>query len=183
MHSADKMLFQHGLEESIDDACRRFYEDDHHFGPIVKHFAEGVVLVDRKNGTPKHRHYHLDDSGLLWFWPSNIRKSRLCIPDNGRLKERVIREKHDVFTSAHPGVGKTEFSVQQDYYWKGLSRDVDRYVASCETCQRVKARQTKPPGTLNPLPIPETRWADIYMDFIVKLQMSMWYDAILVIVD
>ena len=88
-----------------------------------------------------------------------------------------------VFTSAHPGVGKTEFSVQQDYYWKGLSRDVDRYVASCETCQRVKARQTKPPGTLNPLPIPETRWADISMDFIVKLQMSMGYDAILVIVD
>jgi hypothetical protein len=42
-----------------------------------------------------------------------------------------------------------------------------RYVSECDTCWKVKADYIKPRGPLQPLSIPEWKWDDISMDFIV----------------
>jgi hypothetical protein len=58
------------------------------------------------------------------------------------------------------------------------------YVALCDTCQRVKAEHQRPAGLLQPLKIPEWKWEEIGMDFIVGLPRSRpGYDSIWVIVD
>ncbi|POM79725.1 Retrotransposon protein, Ty3-gypsy subclass, partial [Phytophthora palmivora] len=65
-----------------------------------------------------------------------------------------------------------------------MSKYIQRYVNTCELCQRNKARQTKPPGLLQPLEIPEGRWIDISMDFMTALpRTEAGKDAIMVIVD
>ncbi|GMF66118.1 unnamed protein product [Phytophthora lilii] len=65
-----------------------------------------------------------------------------------------------------------------------MMKYIQRYVSTCEMCQRNKARQTKPPGLLQPLDIPRGRWVDISMDFVVSLPPSKDdYNAIMVIVD
>ena len=43
------------------------------------------------------------------------------------------------------------------------------YVAMCDVCQRVKAEHQRPAGLLHPLKIPEWKWEEIGMDFIVGL--------------
>jgi hypothetical protein len=43
--------------------------------------------------------------------------------------------------------------------------EIARYVAKCDTCQRVKAVHLKSVGPLNPLPVPSWKWDDISMDF------------------
>ena len=43
------------------------------------------------------------------------------------------------------------------------------YVAICDTCQRAKAEHQRPEGLLQPLKIPEWKWEEITMDFIVGL--------------
>ena len=61
---------------------------------------------------------------------------------------------------------------------------IARYVAECDTCQRVKVVHLKSAGPLHPLPIPSWKWEDISMDFIVGLpKTSKGFDSIWVIVD
>jgi hypothetical protein len=58
------------------------------------------------------------------------------------------------------------------------------YVALCDTCQRVKAEHQRPAKLLQPLKIPEWKWEEIGMDFIVRLPHTQaGYDLIWVIVD
>ncbi|GMF64445.1 unnamed protein product [Phytophthora fragariaefolia] len=65
-----------------------------------------------------------------------------------------------------------------------MSKYIQRYVNTCELCQRNKARQTKPPRLLQSLEIPEGRWIDVTMDFMVALpKTAAGKDAIMVIVD
>jgi hypothetical protein len=69
-------------------------------------------------------------------------------------------------------------------YWCGMKRDVTEYVALCDTCQRVKAELQRSAGFLQPLKIPEWKWEEIRMDFIVGLPRTQaGYDSIWVIVD
>jgi hypothetical protein len=65
-----------------------------------------------------------------------------------------------------------------------MKRDVPEYVALCDTCQRVKAEHQRPVGLLQPLKIPEWKWEEIEMDFIVGLPRTQaGYDSIWIIVD
>jgi hypothetical protein len=65
-----------------------------------------------------------------------------------------------------------------------MKRDIAEYVSLCDTCQRVKAEHQRPAGLLQPLKIPEWKWEEIRMDFIVGLPRTQaGYDKIWVIVD
>jgi hypothetical protein len=65
-----------------------------------------------------------------------------------------------------------------------MKRDVAAHVALCDTCHRVKAERQRPTGLLQPLKVPEWKWEEIGMDFIVGLPRSRdGYDSIWVIVD
>jgi hypothetical protein len=57
-------------------------------------------------------------------------------------------------------------------------------VAECDVCQRVKAEHQRPAGLLHSLKIPEYKWGEFGMDFIVSLPCtSPGYDSIWVIMD
>jgi hypothetical protein len=57
-------------------------------------------------------------------------------------------------------------------------------MALCDICQRVKAKHQRPARLLQPLKIPEWKWEEIRMDFIVGLpHTQVGYDSIWVIVD
>jgi hypothetical protein len=57
-------------------------------------------------------------------------------------------------------------------------------VSECETYQKVKADYMKPGGLLQPLSIPDWKWDDISMDFIVGLPLTAHnFDLIWVIMD
>jgi hypothetical protein len=65
-----------------------------------------------------------------------------------------------------------------------MKRHIAKYVSLCDTCQRVKALHQRPTGLLQPLKIPEWKWEEIGMDFIVGLPRTQTgYDLIWVMVD
>jgi hypothetical protein len=92
-------------------------------------------------------------------------------------------DEHDNPSKGHPGVFKTANFMTSKYYWPKMINTIRNYIKTCQKCQRNKYRQTKPPGQLQPLPIPETRWQEITMDFITDLPTSKDYNSIWVIVD
>jgi hypothetical protein len=74
--------------------------------------------------------------------------------------------------------------LKSRYWWYGMKRAVAEYVALCDNCQRVKAGRQRPTGLLQPLKIPQWKWEEISMDFIVGLPtMQSGYDSIWVIID
>ena len=65
-----------------------------------------------------------------------------------------------------------------------MKADVARHVEKCVTCEQVKAEHQRPAGMLEPLPIPEWKWDNIAMDFVVGLpKTTKGFDSIWVIVD
>jgi hypothetical protein len=100
------------------------------------------------------------------------------------MKESILREAHDSAYSIHPGSTKMYKDLKTRYWWNGMKRGVMEYVAMCDTCQRVKAEHHRPARLLQPLKIPEWKWEEIGMDFIVGLPCTqVGYDSIWVIVD
>jgi hypothetical protein len=62
-------------------------------------------------------------------------------------------------------------------------RVCSRYVKSCTTCARSKAKRHKPYGLLHQLPVPLRPWESISMEFIKQLPDSKGFTAILVVVN
>jgi hypothetical protein len=65
-----------------------------------------------------------------------------------------------------------------------MKREITKYVAVCDSCQRIKAEHHRPAGLLQPLQIPQWKWDEIGMDFIVGLPCTRTgYDCMWVVVD
>src|SRR4051812_8088112 len=70
------------------------------------------------------------------------------------------------------------------FWWPGIRKYIAYYVACCDICNRVKAEHQKPAGLLQPLQVPQWKWDDICMDFVMGLPRSVrGHDSIWVIVD
>jgi len=129
-------------------------------------------------GLGKAPNFTEDEQGTVWF------RNRICVPDIDHLRELILKEAHDSAYSIHPGSTKMYQDLKVKYWWYGLKRDVATHVALCDVCQRVKAEHQRPAGLLQPLKVPEWKWEEIGMDFIVGLPRTRdGYDSIWVIVD
>lgn len=107
----------------------------------------------------------------------------MYVPPVDALRSEVLSLAHDSPTAGHPGRDRTIDLVRRTYNWPGLPKDVARYVASCDTCQKSKPAHHAPYGLLKPLPVARRPWSSITWDYIGPLPASSNFDAILVIVD
>jgi hypothetical protein len=139
---------------------------------------EIVQEIKRNIKEEKSPGFSEDDEGVLWY------KGRICVPNIKELKEKIHREAHESAYSIHPTGNKMYHDLKATYWWYGMKRDVAEYVALCDTCQRVKAEHQRPVELLQPLQVPEWKWEEITMDFIVGLPRTQsGYDSIWMIVD
>ena len=60
--------------------------------------------------------------------------NRLCVPDVGDLRHRILQEIHNAPYSVHPGTTKMYHDVKGVYWWPGMKNDVATFVSSCLTC-------------------------------------------------
>lgn len=50
----------------------------------------------------------------------------------------ILRAHHDSILGGHFGANKTFNSIKKKYTWKGMKRDILKYVSGCEKCQKNK---------------------------------------------
>jgi hypothetical protein len=74
--------------------------------------------------------------------------------------------------------------LRQQFWWTGMKCEIACYVSECDTCRKINADYMKPGGLLQPLSIPNWKWDDISMNFIVGLSLiARKFDSIWVIMD
>ncbi|WVZ57861.1 hypothetical protein U9M48_008196 [Paspalum notatum var. saurae] len=123
-------------------------------------------------------HFQEDEQGTLWY------KNRICVPNVDSIRKWILSEAHDTAYSIHSGSTKMYYDLKERFWWYGMKRAVAEYVAICDTCQRVKAEHQRPAGLLQPLKMPEWKWKEITMDFIMGLPHTQkGYNLIWVVVD
>jgi hypothetical protein len=155
------------LEPTLEQDIRKGQKDDEKINEIRQ------LIIDRKS--PDFRE---DAKGVIWF------KDRLCVLDIKSIRELILKEAHETAYSIHPGNEKMYQDLKKRFWWYDMKREIAEYVARCDSCRRIQAEHQRPVGLLQSLQIPQWKWDEIGMDFIVGLPRTrVGYDSIWVVVD
>uniref|UniRef100_A0A6V7LZN9 RNA-directed DNA polymerase n=1 Tax=Bracon brevicornis TaxID=1563983 RepID=A0A6V7LZN9_9HYME len=83
----------------------------------------------------------------------------------------ILRENHGTPFSGHPGSQRLYQKLRLKYYWKGMKRDVEDFVAACKECQLNKlGKTTKVPMVV--YDAPESPFEQCAMDIVGPLTES-----------
>jgi hypothetical protein len=122
------------------------------------------------------RKYSTRDGVLLY-------KQKIILGQSPEIKAQVLKFVHSDPMAGHSGYDKTIQRAKQDFYWKGMRKEIKRFIKECDVCQQNKHENTRPAGLLQPLPIPTRVWTDISIDFVEGLPLSQRHSVVLVVVD
>ena len=104
---------------------------------LYKEIGEDVGLQDiiRKirDGTLVSTKYQVIE-GRLWS------KRRLVIPKASCFIPVILQEAHDSKVGGHSRVLKTVKRVQGSFFWKGMQKQIQHYVAECGICRRINTQ-------------------------------------------
>ncbi|WVZ81263.1 hypothetical protein U9M48_028656, partial [Paspalum notatum var. saurae] len=165
LHHTTTAAFE--AEPTLEQAIREHQKHDEKLQKIRELLKLGKAPYFRK-----------DEQRTLWY------KDRICVPNVDSINKLILSEAHDTAYSIHPGSTKMYYDLKERFWWYGMKRAVTEYVAICDTCQRVKAEHQRLAGLLQPLKVPEWKWEEITMDFIVGLPRTQkGYNSIWVVVD
>ncbi|CAI5947953.1 unnamed protein product [Closterium sp. NIES-65] len=148
--------------------------------PLLKGLFQHGYSVDAEIATAQTKKL------LQWEKDLAVRKGsgKIWVPNYAPLRQILLEEFHDVPYAGHFGSNKTLAGIAKYYYWPGMAADVQQFVTSCDTCQRMKSSKQKKAGLLQPLPVPERPWQVVSLDFITGLpSTSQGHDSILVVID
>ena len=82
---------------------------------------------------------HLTPQGLLYMEQED--RQRLVVPTT--LRQRILRECHDIPSVGHVGIRRTLELLERSYHWRGMRKDATQYVRTCPTCQMIKVDNRK----------------------------------------
>jgi len=105
---------------------------------------------------------------------------RYCVGPKSSLKEEILAELHGSQIGGHAGYYRTLYRVKAQFFWKGLIKQVKKFVAECRICQQTKIPPEKPLGLLHPLSNPSAIWEELSMDFITGLPTVRGHSVIVV---
>jgi hypothetical protein len=140
------------LEPTLEREIKEAQKNDEKINEIRQ-----LILEGRGND------FWEDAEGVVWF------KDRLCVPNVQSIRELILKEAHEIAYSIHPRSEKMYQDLKKKFWWYGMKREIVEHVAICDSCQRIKAEHQRLAGLLQPLQIPQCKWDEIGMDFIVGL--------------
>ena len=86
---------------------------------------------------------------------------KIVIPQ--KLRQKVLDWYHKFLM--HPGRDRTEKTISQHFYWKGMHKDIENHCKKCKKCQLSKKKHTKY-GHLPPKEAEAIPWDKLCVDCI-----------------
>ncbi|GJS06247.1 putative reverse transcriptase domain-containing protein [Tanacetum coccineum] len=136
------------------------------------------MLLENSKGLEKFRMEKLEPRADVTLYLNG----RSWLPCYGDLRTVIMHESHKSKYSIHPGSDKMYQDMKKLYWWPNMKANIATYVSKCLTCAKVKAEHQRPSGLLVQPDIPQWKWDNITMDFVIP-KSSQGYNIIWVIVD
>jgi hypothetical protein len=94
----------------------------------------------------------------------------LVVPST--LTEAVMAAAHDDLLAGHFGEKRTIERVRQHYWWRGMFSQIERWVATCPTCQQRNNPKGRTPGLLQSIPAASRPFQRLGVDLVGPLPQS-----------
>jgi len=79
------------------------------------------------------------EDGLSWEQDGIVyMEGRIYVPNNKRLKRKILWENHNVVDVEHPGQQRMLELLKINYWWPGLKENVKKYMQGCFKYQQNK---------------------------------------------
>ena len=98
--------------------------------PFCKHISKQLL-----NGKAPHHKFDtfIHIKGLLYKHVSDAGKKFLALVIPKSWKFTILVEAHDKL--GHQGNNHTYCLIKRQYYWKGMNKDIRKYIANCILCR------------------------------------------------
>jgi hypothetical protein len=102
---------------------------------------------------------------------------------DNNLRLQILAAMHSSALGGHSGFPVTYSRLKKYFHWTGMKSEVKSFVQNCQICQQAKPERVRYPGLLQPLPVPDSAWEIVSLDFVEGLPKSGSFNCILVVVD
>lgn len=185
-----KIVYKRGIDNSAADALSRKPPTDQLLAVSTSTPQWLDEIVASYHSDPKatelltklvvsvvHDKYFFLVNGLIRY------KDKIWLGSSVELQSKVFHALHSSAVGGHSGAPATYHRIKQLFFWPNMKSNILHWVQSCKNFQQAKPDRAKYPGMLQPLPVPNSAWAIISMDFIEGLPQSGSANAILVVID
>ncbi|UYV83362.1 K02A2.6-like, partial [Cordylochernes scorpioides] len=124
--------------------------------PFVGFVSADIIKQHQPTASP----FSIDTNGLHTITRKGVIK--IIIPET--LQHTLMNKVHQEYN--HPGISQMTRIITAQYYWKGISKSIEKFVKSCHTCQIIKRPKGKPYGALGQIPPPQQPFDLISIDTI-----------------
>ena len=90
-----------------------------------------AIKNDIISGSQEHTGYSVINHRLMFHGKTVLARCSTLIP-------MLLPEFHDSEVGGHSGAFKTYQRVIREFYWQGMKRQIQQYVAACAVCQQQK---------------------------------------------
>ena len=133
--------------------------------PFCRHIMKRLL----NKTAPKHElKTFFIHNGLLYRYASDHSEDFCTLVIPKAWKYTILVETHDKM--GHQGNNRTYSLIKQQYYWKGMAKDVKDYIQRCPACRQEKARVQLYP--LHMTEIPNRPFDKIAMDLVMDFTES-----------
>ena len=96
-----------------------------------------------------------------------LKESKIYVLKDKALRVEIIQLHYGVLIARHGGKWKTMELVTRNYQQPVVTRDVGKYVESCDICSKMKNRTEELAGKLKLNKILKKLWTHLMVDFIM----------------
>jgi len=106
----------HNNEKRQDKGRRRYTQGDQEIRRNMTREKQVIQALEKKDGLT------WEENGVVYM------EGRIYVPNNKKIKEKILKENHDSVDMGHPGQHRMLELLKRNYWWLELKEDVKRYV-------------------------------------------------------
>lgn len=127
-----------------------------------------LTPTQQRHITSQRENYFLHDD-ILYYCPMDSVRPLLCVPE--KLQFDLLQTYHSGLFGCHVGQNRTYKRLSKKYFWLGMSKSVQEFIASCVPCNQRKRPFVNPVYPLQPIEC-ERPFSRISMDILGPLPLT-----------